>query len=153
LHSGCLLAKLNHRRSVRFLSLSLALLKLSSRMPLITVPPRRQTSRREELQVLVEQISNQLGSANTRPKEDNVADSWKVLKEYVDKCLEIHSPQHSQRPDWQTVATAEAHFESFRWTVLTDDRWAEAFPLGEFCRAWEDAEREFYDELSGTSDL
>lgn len=48
---------------------------------------------------------------------------------------------------------ADAHFESFRRKVFENAHHEDAFPLGEFCRAWESARKEFIDELQTLGDV
>lgn len=119
-------------------------------MPLIDVPPKRQTFRREQLQVLVERIKG-IDCAGLQLAQDTVAVSWNKISVYVlADCFETQAPEPPARPDWRTIAKVEAYFANFvyKLRVLPADHWAAAFPLDEFCTTWVGARQEFHDELS-----
>jgi hypothetical protein len=107
------------------------------------------TDARRNLQDLAREIVLNLGDSISF--SSGIGRSWQVITKYTGDCTAIHSPRRLDRPDWPKIENAEAHFESFRRKALSDNQWAEAFPLGEFCRRWQAAREEFYDELSGNT--
>lgn len=106
----------------------------------------RRRAAKLELQKMAKKIEEDWGNLARLPP--NIARSWHVVRAYIRDCIWIHWPVPLIAPDWKSIANAEAHFESFTRKIKENDHWKDiAFPLADFCSAWDLARKDFTSEL------